>query len=38
MEKIWLKNYPEGVPHEINRDEYKNMLDVFYEACGEFSE
>ncbi|MCB0341997.1 MAG: AMP-binding protein [Pseudobdellovibrionaceae bacterium] len=38
MEKIWLKNYPEGVPHEINPDQYKNMLDVFHQACAEFSE
>jgi long-chain acyl-CoA synthetase len=25
MEKIWLKSYPPGVPHEIRYDEYKSI-------------
>lgn len=33
MEKIWLKNYPKGVPHEINLNSYQNLVEVFDEAC-----
>lgn len=33
MEKIWLKNYPKGVPHEINLNTYQNLNEVFDEAC-----
>lgn len=29
MEKIWLKNYPEGIPHEINPDVYASLPDMF---------
>lgn len=24
----WLKNYPEGVDHEINPDQYKSLVDL----------
>ncbi len=27
QERIWLKNYPKGVPHEINIDEYDTLID-----------
>lgn len=38
MEKIWLQHYPEGVPHEINPDDYKSILEVFNKACADFGE
>jgi len=28
MDRIWLKNYPAGVPAEINPDEYRSLQDV----------
>jgi long-chain acyl-CoA synthetase len=33
VEKIWLKNYPPGVPAEINPDEYPSLKHMFEEAC-----
>lgn len=36
-EKIWLKNYPEGVPAEIGPSPYNSLADVLTEACGKFS-
>ena len=41
--KIWLENYPEGVPHEINCDEYLSVRDMVeekfsaYKDCHAFS-
>ena len=29
MEKIWLKNYPAGIPAEIDIDEFKSLGDLF---------
>ena len=33
MDKIWLKNYPPGVPAEINPEEYPSLKHMFEEAC-----
>ena len=38
MEKVWLKNYPENVPHEINPSEYTDLLALFEEACSKYGE
>ena len=32
MEKIWLRNYPPGVPAEINPEEYPSLKHLFEEA------
>ena len=32
--KPWLKNYPEGVPHDVDISEYDSLLDMF-EECFE---
>ena len=32
MEKIWLKNYPQGVPAEINPDTYTSLVQVLEES------
>jgi long-chain acyl-CoA synthetase len=29
MERIWLRNYPPGVPAEIDPSEYRSLLDIF---------
>jgi len=36
VEKIWLKNYPQGIPAEINPDLYKSLADVFEQTCKEY--
>ncbi len=33
MEKIWLQSYPEGVPAEINPNEYTSLVDLFNQSC-----
>ncbi|MDE2024775.1 MAG: AMP-binding protein, partial [Gammaproteobacteria bacterium] len=33
MDKIWLKEYPKGVPAEINPDQYASLKAVFDESC-----
>ncbi|MFN7096724.1 MAG: AMP-binding protein [Gammaproteobacteria bacterium] len=38
MEKIWLKNYPAGVPAEINPDAYSSLADLFDKVCRKYSE
>lgn len=38
MEKVWLKNYPPGVPAEINPDVYQSLIDVFEQTCKEYKE
>ena len=38
MEKIWLKNYPAGVPAEIDADKYQSIRDLFEEAVVNFGD
>lgn len=38
MERIWLKRYPEGIPAEINPDEYQSVADVFEQSCRRFKD
>lgn len=33
MEKIWLAHYQDGVPYEINPNEYNSLVDVFKQTC-----
>ena len=37
MEKIWLAQYPKGVPAEIDVNEYASVRDVFDEAVMKFA-
>lgn len=37
MEKIWLKNYPKGVPHEVPLNQYASLVEVYEEAISKFS-
>lgn len=32
MEKIWLKNYPQGAPQTINVEEYTSLVEMFEQA------
>ncbi len=36
MERVWLKNYPAGVPADINPDEYPSLNAMFAESCARF--
>ncbi len=38
MEKIWLKNYPKGVPAEIDVNEYQSLAQCFDEAAAKFTD
>jgi len=38
VEKVWLKNYPPGVPAEINPDTYKSLVDIFEQTCQQYKE
>ena len=32
MDKIWLSQYQEGVPHEINPEQYSSLVDLFEQS------
>ena len=36
MEKVWLKNYPEGVPETIDPSDYKSLGDMFLNSVHKF--
>ena len=36
MDKIWLKSYPQGVPHEINPRAYSSLAEVFADGVNRF--
>ncbi|UYL07938.1 AMP-binding protein [Bdellovibrio sp. SKB1291214] len=36
MEKIWLKNYPQGIGPEIDPNEYQSLIDIYDEAVRKF--
>jgi long-chain acyl-CoA synthetase len=38
MEKIWLKNYPAGVPAEIDLSEYASLNHMFTRSCRKFAD
>ena len=38
MDKIWLKNYPVGVPAEINPDEYASLVELIAESLERFAD
>ncbi|MDH3977849.1 MAG: AMP-binding protein [Gammaproteobacteria bacterium] len=37
MEKIWLNQYPEGVPQTLEIDPKESLADLIAEACNTFS-
>ena len=32
VEKVWLKNYPEGVPEHIDPEHYQSLIELFEES------
>ena len=38
MNKAWLKNYPVGVPAEINPAEYRSLTELIRSSCERFAD
>lgn len=38
MDRVWSKNYPEGVPTDINADHYASLLEVFAESIKDYAD
>jgi len=38
VDKPWLANYPEGVPAEVDLDEYASILEIFERSCELYEE
>lgn len=38
MEKVWLKNYPKGVPAEIDTAQYQSVVELLAESCRKFKD
>ena len=38
MNKVWLKNYPHGVPAEINPNEYSSLTTLLESSCRRFAQ
>ena len=38
MEKVWLTQYPPGMPAEVNLDEFSSLRQVFEESCQHFAD
>ena len=38
MEKIWLKQYQQGVPATIDADHYASLIELIDESCSKFSD
>ncbi|MGA8005335.1 MAG: AMP-binding protein [Burkholderiales bacterium] len=36
MDKIWLKNYPQGVPAEIDVRAYASLKDILEQSCARY--
>jgi len=36
VNKPWIHSYPEGVPAEIDLDEYSSILDIFHQSCEKY--
>lgn len=37
MDRFWLKNYPQGVPADIDPGRYKSLIQLFDEAFKKYS-
>jgi len=38
MEKIWLKEYPPGVPAEVDLSEFASLKDILEKSCQRFAD
>ena len=38
MDKIWLKNYPQGIPAEVDINEFSSLPDILAKTCARFGD
>ncbi|UVO38321.1 long-chain-fatty-acid--CoA ligase [Bradyrhizobium arachidis] len=38
MERFWLKNYPDGVPADIDADQFPSLIEMFEESFAMFGD
>jgi long-chain acyl-CoA synthetase len=38
VERVWLKNYPEGVPHDVNIDEFDSLINFIDKNLKKFKD
>jgi long-chain acyl-CoA synthetase len=38
MERIWLQQYPEGVPADVDVTAYASLKDILEKSCGRFAD
>ena len=38
MDKVWLKQYPKGVPEEIPATKDETLVDLILGSCREFAD
>lgn len=38
MDQIWYKNYPKGVPKQINPEAFASINDIFKSSCEKYSQ
>lgn len=38
MSKVWYKNYPKGVPHEIDLGKYSSVANLFEVTCAKYGD
>lgn len=38
MEKVWLKSYPQGVPHDIDPHKFQSIMEVVEQTCEKFAD
>jgi long-chain acyl-CoA synthetase len=38
VEKTWLEQYQEGVPHEINPNEHASLVELFEDSCRQHAQ
>ena len=36
MDKVWLKQYPEGIPAEVDIDKYASLKEILEQSCKRF--
>jgi long-chain acyl-CoA synthetase len=36
LEKVWLKEYPEGIPAEVDVDRYASLAEILAQSCERF--
>lgn len=37
-DKPWLEHYSEGVPAQVDLDQYQSVVDILDQSCAEFRE